>query len=322
MHAESPRLDAFPQIGVSNSEAGSASTCMRQWWYAHHPATHLAPKSLGPALTRGLLGHKALELFYLDIKAEVDYDTAAQHALDFVFEESRKAMLMADDAKLNILVRLKKILENYFEHYKSDIEHWEILDVEAFHLLEWEGENRVYLPMRIDLVIYQRGGKFKGETSPVDHKFVNDFWNNWKARLNSQLPLYIRALRTTRYKGKPAPVVRRSIVNQLRTREIANPYPHDLFKRMFIEADDNVMETVFENHLKVARKVAELKVMDPADAFQKTTAVWGSANCQFCNFKSVCATQLEGGNVDSTIDAEYQQSDYGYPTMQELKNER
>lgn len=315
--SESP----FPQIGVSNSEAAD-SGCMRKWWYAHHPAVHLAPKTMGPALTRGIIGHKVLESFYLDIKAEVDYDEAAQKAMTWLLDESRKAMLLGDSDKLESLNYLRKVLERYFEHYKSDIEHWEILDVEAFHLLEWDGEDSVYLPMKIDLVIYQRGGKFKGEISPVDHKFTNDFWNQWKLRLNSQLPLYIRALRSTRYRKVGATVVKRSIVNQIRTREIVDPYPHQLFKRAFIEADATVMRNVFDNHLKTALEVSRIKRMPPGDAFQETTAMWGSSNCQFCNFKSLCATQLEGGNVDSMVAAEYEKSTYGYPSMQELKDER
>jgi hypothetical protein len=296
---------------------------MRRWWYAHHPAVHLAPQSLGPALTRGLVGHKALELFYLDIKKGVEYDEAAQNALGFVFQESTKAMLASDVEKLEILVHLRKLLELYFEHYKDDVKYWEILDVESFHLLEWDGEKTVYLPMRLDLVVYMLDGQFRGETVPVDHKFVNDFWHQWKFRLNSQLPLQIRALRASRFAGKPAPVVRRSIVNQIRTRKVETLYASQTLRRSFIEAaDSTAMDNVFENHLKIAKRVAALKRLPAGEAFQQTEAAWGSPNCQFCHFKSLCGTQLEGGNVDMTVAAEYKKSDYGYPSMEELQNER
>jgi len=255
-------------------------------------------------------------------KEEKDYDSCAQDALNYVQSKAELAFLEMDEKKVDELNRLYRVLEMYFEHYQSDIRHWEILDVEGFHLLEWGGEDRVYLPMSIDLVIYQRGGKFKGEISPVDHKFVNDFWSPWKFRLNSQLPLYIRALRATRFSGKAETVVKRSVVNQIRTRKIEDPYPSELFRRSFIDADANAMELIFENHLKTALESAELKRLPAGEAFQKTVARWGSSDCQFCHFKSVCATQLEGGNVDMTIAAEYQASTYGYPSMKELKSER
>lgn len=314
---------SLPQLGVSNSEAVDAGLCMRRWWWAHHPEVHLAPQTLGPALTRGIVGHKALEGFYCDLKKGVEYNDAAQGALNYIFQQSTAAMMANDGDKLDILVQLKKLLEHYFEYYKDDIKYWEILDVESFHLLEWPGETGVYLPMRLDLVIYMLDGQFRGETVPVDHKFVNDFWHQWKFRLNSQLPLQIRALRASRFAGKPAPVVRRSIVNQIRTRKVETIYPAQTFKREFIEAADGAaMENVFENHLKIARRVAALKRLPAGEAFQQTEAVWGSPNCQFCHFKSVCGTQLEGGNVDMTIAAEYKKSDYGYPAKDELQRER
>lgn len=314
---------SLPQLGVSNSEAVDAGLCMRRWWWAHHPEVHLAPQTLGPALTRGIAGHKALEGFYCDLKKGVEYNDAAQGALNYIFQQSTAAMMANDGDKLDILVQLKKLLEHYFEHYKDDIKYWEILDVESFHLLEWPGEPGVYLPMRLDLVVYMTDGQFRGETVPVDHKFVNDFWRQWKFRLNSQLPLQIRALRASRFAGKPAPVVRRSIVNQIRTRKVETIYPAQTFKREFIEAADGAaMENVFENHLKIARRVAALKRLPAGEAFQQTEAVWGSPNCQFCHFKSVCGTQLEGGNVDMTIAAEYKKSDYGYPAKDELTRER
>lgn len=312
----------FPQFGVSNSEVADAGTCMRRWWFAHHPQVHLAPNSFGPALTRGIVGHKALEIFYIDLKKGVNYDDAKQGALNHVLTEAAQAAMLGDTTKVETLNWLVKLLQGYFEHYKDDLQYWEILDVESFYALEWDGESSVYLPMKLDLVIYHKDGLYAGETSPVDHKFTNDFWYSWKFQLNSQLPLYIRALRGARFAGKAAPVVRRSIVNQIRTRTVKDPVPAETYRRSFIEANDDIMQNVFENHLKVAKRLGRLKGMPAGEAFQETEAVWGSPNCQFCNFRSLCATQLEGGNVDMTVQAEYQASTYGYPSMEELKRER
>jgi len=311
----------YSQIGVSNSEV-SALTCERAWLFGYHPQLKLTPKSHGVALTRGLLGHKVLEIFYLHIKDGTEYSDAVNVAMEYLNSLAIKAYQEFDMDKLDMIKHLESILVMYFEHYEADVQNWEILEVEAFHLLEWSGQAGVYLPMRLDLTIYQKSGKFKGETSPVDHKFTNDFWNSYKLRLNSQLPLYIRSLRGARFKNKNATVVRRSIVNQIRTRSMKNPYPHDIFRRSFIEANDEGMEKVFENHLKSALKIERLKRMPVKEAYEATTAAWGSSSCQFCFFKEICATDLEGGNTDMAVIADYAKSTYGYPTMEELQSER
>jgi hypothetical protein len=307
---------AFPQIGISNSEA--TSSCERAWLYGYHPEAKLAPKSYGVALTRGLTGHKVLEDFYGAIRDGDEYD----HAVAFAMENFEKvrvdAFMEADGWKLEMLNYLKTILEAYFKHYRADIENWEILDVEEFRLLQWDGEKRVYLPMRLDMVIYQKSGKFAGEISPVDHKFVNDFWNDWKMRLNSQLPLQILTLRDSKFKGKLAPVVKRGIVNQIRTRVLKDPFPAELFRRSFVEPKRAAIEKVFQNHLKKALRQERLKRMPLAQAYEETTAEWGGPNCQFCHFKSICAVDLEGGNVATTIAAEFTKSTYGYPPFEEL----
>lgn len=313
---------AFQQIGMSNTEVSTGSGCETAWLFGFHPETNLKPKTQGVALSRGITGHEVLETFYKDIQQEAQYDDAAQNALNFLEGKKQAAFMDADGDKLEMLSFLYKLIEAYFKHYQGDIENWEILDVEAFHALTWEGEDSLYLPMRVDLTIYQKAGKFKGETSPVDHKFVNDFWNQWKIRLNSQLPLYIRAHRRTRYKGKPAPVVRRAIVNQIRTRAVKDVYPLATFRRDFVQPEGKVIEKVFENHLQLAKRLERLKRMSYAEAKEEVTAVWGSSNCNFCFFKSICATDLEDGNVQQIAQLEYERSTYGYPTMEELYRER
>lgn len=318
-HAEGS-APQFAQVGVSNSEG--TSSCERAWFFGYHPETKLAPNSFGVARTRGIVGHKVLETFYREVQQETDYDTAVNRAMEYFESERKRAFMLCDAEKLEMLNYLRKLLVMYFEHYESDIRNWEILDVEGFHLLEWEGEKRIYLPMRLDLVIYQKGGAFKGETSPVDHKFTNDFWNEYKIRLSSQMPLYIRALRASRWAGKREPVVKRSVVNQIRTRSLKDPFPSEIFRRVFVPANEHGMEKIFDNHRKKALQKARWKGMPAGEVYEETTSEWGSANCQFCDFKALCAIDLEGGNLQTTIAAEYQRSDYGYPSMEELRNER
>lgn len=311
---------ANEQIGFSNTEAGS--NCERAWLFGYHPETKLRPKTFGVALERGITGHKVLEHFYKELKETEDYDTSAQSAMNYLLEKRVAAVMALDEGKIEMLNHLAEILTAYFEHYKQDIEDWEILEVEEFHLLEWEGESSVYLPMRLDMVVRWKRGQWHGETSAVDHKFTNDFWDMWKLRLNSQQPLYMKALRASRFAGYPKPVVKRAVINQIRTRKVKELVPANTFKRSIIEADPVAMEKLFENHLKRAKRFERFKRMSYSQAHEETEANWGSQDCKFCFFKSLCATDLEGGDMRQIALHEYEESDYGYPTMEELRRER
>lgn len=313
------------QIGVSNTEVQTAYSCELQWGFGFHPDMNYQRIDMGDARTRGIIGHKALEIFYEGLKEEQDYDQCAQEALNYIQSLRVKELEAKDFANVNLLAILNWLhstLKKYFEYYRDDAKHWEILDVESFHAQEQEGEVDFYLPSRLDLVIYQKSGKFKGETSPVDHKFTHDFWQPYKANLNSQFPLYILALRAARFAGKPNPVVRRVIVNQIRTRELKNPYPHDLFERTFQAYSTLRLQKVFENHMKSAVRLAYLKRIPWEEALTEIRAALGSMACQYCDFKDLCDATFDGRDPSRTIAATLKKNEYGYPPLEEIRRER
>lgn len=313
------------QIGVSNTEVQQAYSCELAWSFGFHPEMNYQLINMGKARTRGIIGHSALEIFYKGIKDGRDYDKCAREALDYIQKlrvEELKAGDFADSERLEILNYLYSILDRYFDFYQEDVENWEILDVEAFFATEQSGEVDFYLPSRLDLVIYQKTGKFAGETSPVDHKFAYDFWNRPKQVLNSQLPLYILALRSARYAGKPKPVVRRAIVNQIRTRELASPTTWDLFKREFIPYSTQKIQAVFENHMKSAVRLAYLKRIPYEEALTEIRAALGSMSCGYCDFKDLCDITFEGKDPSDVIAATLKPNEYGYPPLEEIRRER
>lgn len=312
------------QVGVSNTEV-QQSLCEGAWLFGFHPEMNYQIREMGLARTRGIIGHSALEIFYKGIKEERNYDDCAQEALDYI-QELRVKELMAEDfadlERIEMLNYLYGILQKYFEHHRSDVENWEILDVEAFFATEQEGEVDFYLPSRLDLVIYQRTGKFAGETSPVDHKFTYDFWHRTKLIQNSQLPLYILALRSARYAGKPQPVVRRAIVNQFRTRPLKDPQPWDLFKREFQPYSTVKLNSVFDNHMKAAVKLAYYKRLPLDEAMEAIKFALGSQACQYCDFKDLCDATFEKIDPSDVIAATLKRNEYGYPSLEEIRRER
>jgi hypothetical protein len=313
------------QVGISNSEVQNAYSCELAWGFGHHPDMNYQKREFSLARERGVLFHSALETYYKCLQNGDDTDIAASEALNYVQTERVKEIKAGDFRDVERLEALNWIyetLDKYFEYYGDETKYWEILEVEAFHAMEQPGEVDFYLPSRLDLVIYQKCGKFKGETSPVDHKTTYDFWTQPKLQLNSQFPLYILALRAARYAGKPDPVVRRVIVNQIRTRKLDNPHYEDLFKRAFQPYSTIRLQKVFENHMKTAVRLAYLKRLPWQEALTEIKAALGSQSCQYCDFKDICDATFEDIDPSDVIAATLTQNDYGYPPLEVIRQER
>lgn len=313
-------------IAVSNTEAGAGNTCELQWGFGYHPEMHYTKNGLSVARDRGIVFHSALETYYKGLRDGRDPDESAQEALTQIHDERVKELKagdFADPEKLEMLNWVHETLDRYFVHYVDDHKFWEVLEVEAFHAQELPGETDFYLPARLDMTIYQKAGKFKGETSPVDHKTTYDFYNQWKLDINSQFPLYILALRAARFAGKPKPVVKRVIVNQIRTRKFkSEPTVWDLFKRDFQEYSSTRLENVRDNHLKLAVRLAYLKRLPWEEARSEIKAAFGSSACQYCDFKDLCSADFDNRPTENIIAATLKKSTYGYPPLEEIRNER
>lgn len=313
------------QVGVSNTEASNHDACELAWGFGFHPDMNYQLREMGLARKKGIIGHEALEVFYGGLKEERDYDECAQEALNHIQGLRVKELMAGDFADLdtlNLLNWLYGTLQKYFDHYRSDVDDWEILGVESFYAQEQPDEVDFYLPSRLDLVVYWKRGEFAGEVSPVDHKFNYDFWNDWKFRLNSQMPLYILALKAARFAGKPKPVVRRVVVNQIRTRQMKTMGPEDLFRRGNHAYDSERLQNVFRNHMKKAVRIAYLKRLPWDEAKDELTAALGSMACQYCDFKDICDITFQGGDPSNVIEATLKKSEYGYPPLEEIRRER
>lgn len=306
------------RLGISNSEVNEWNNCQTAWLYKYHPESLLAKKSFGPARTRGIIAHSSLETFYAEIKDGTDYSLAVEIAMDVIRREQNKASEMSDGDKLEMLRRLYSVMGKYYVHYKEDVKNWEIISTENFHAMEAEPEDDFYLPMRLDMVIYQRSGLYAGEISPVDHKTTNDWWSLVMLKLNSQLPLYIRALKENGFAGHPTPVIRRGIFNFIRTRDIKDPFPAEIFQRKFVVPEESRINNTYRNHLRIARQIAPLKKFSFAEAQEIVTLNLATNSCKFCDYNPICQATIEDEDPTFTIVAEYEESTYGYEPLEML----
>lgn len=313
------------QVGISNSEAMNSYACELAWGFGHHPEMGYTKRDATDARMRGIVGHGALETYYKGLRDGRDPDESAQEALSELQQlrvNEIKAGDFCDPKRLEMLNWLFDVLTLYFEYYEDDHKHWEILEVEGFHAQEFDDEHDFYLPSRLDVTIYQKAGKFKGETSPLDHKFTGGFWPDYKLNLNSQFPLYILALRAARFAGKPKPVVKRVIVNQINTKVTANLSPYNLFRRSFKSYTTPRLENVFNNHMKTAVKLAYYKRLPWEEFVTEARAALGSQACQYCDFKDLCDITFEGKDPSDVIEATLTKNTYGYPPLEEIRRER
>lgn len=314
------------QVGISNTEVQTAYKCELAWLYGFHPELNYQLIKMGPARLRGIIGHKALETYYKHIQAGVGHQMAKMLALAEVQAlrvEELRAGDFVDVEKLEMLNLIYKRLERFFDYRENDIENWEILEVEAFHAMKWDNEDDFYLPIRLDLTVYHKSGKFKGETTPVDHKWVYNFYKPYEVRMSSQFPLQQKALHSAKFEGKKKPVVQRTIVNMIRTRDdMKNPSDEDLFQHLDQTYSTERIEHVFKNHMKSAVRLAWIKRLPLAEAREEVQASLGSQACKFCDFRTVCDIEFDGGDPRRTIEATLKPNEYGYPPLEEIRDER
>lgn len=299
-------------FGFSSSAGTAALTCWQRWMYSHHPDYNIVPKSVGPALTRGISGHSILEVFYGSLAEGETLKSAIKDAKAEMLELCLTAAEEGDMIKAQVLSELKDVLNLYFEYYADDIDNWEILSVELRQDMPLLDPS-VYLPSRLDLVVKHKRGKFKGEITPVDHKFVYDFWPEILLQLNTQMPLYIA---TTRHKF-PDGVVKRAIVNQIRYRfkeddktPLSERPIEDVFRRDLIIPNSNEIESTIDDHTLVALNAARYSKI-PAKELRLPRAIT-KPNCEYCHFKTLCTLQRKGEDVTQLLKTEFKKNDYGY----------
>ena len=298
--------------GVSSSSATAALTCWQRWVYAHHPDYNIVPKTLGPALTRGISGHSVLEAFYAAIYDGATIKSARKDAKEELLDLALTAGEEGDPIKAQVLSELSDTLEYYFDYYSDDIETWDILSVELRQDMPLLDDS-VYLPSRLDLVAKARKGKYKGEVHPVDHKFVYDFWPEDLLTLNTQMPLYIA---TTRHQF-PNEIVKRAVVNQIRYRfKDSDKVPlrerpeSDVFRRDVITPTANEILVTLEDHTLVAKNIARYMQI-PAKDLKLPRAIT-KPNCEYCHYTTLCMVERRGDDPKHLIQAQFKKNDYGY----------
>lgn len=280
---------------ISNSEVNTFQTCERQHYYAFREA--LKPKKgHSKSLTRGIVGHEALELYYKAKRKGFSKEVCTQQLIGAVESEIPKYPEYSQE-----LYQLISVLQRYVEYYWD--EPWKILEVESTHstLL---GNSTVKYGLRLDLLVEVTSGRDKGQIIIVDHKFVYDFFNDREKQMNTQLVKYIRTLKKN---GIP---VRKAILNQIRYRQMKSADPNMLFRRDTIVTTDKESERFMEEFSKVAEDIDWLTGLSQEIHKASSRMHIDKQTCSQCAFQPLCKLNLQGLDEQPTKDMLYTHNDY------------
>ncbi|MFE1915001.1 PD-(D/E)XK nuclease family protein [Streptomyces anandii] len=291
-------------FNVSTSEVATFLTCRQRWMYAHHPSYNLEPRTLGLALTRGLIGHEALEIYYKAIshgRLEMDAREASQ---SFIMKQSLKAIQLGDGEKAKMVSTLGVTLMEYYESEQNQklLKDYNILGVEYLVTTPLPGTVDINFAGRIDLALETAKGPHRGEVSPFDHKFTYNFWPDLAIAMNAQISNYIWSLRELGYRS------RNGYLNFIRYREDAV----EKFMHAPIETNSTMRDAFINNHFEAAKQIVDLKLEPKVGLKDGVTRSTSKFNCEYCPFVMLCMTEAKGLDSTLMVKASYRRNSYGY----------
>lgn len=287
---------------VSTSEVSTFLTCKQRWMYAHHPSYHLEPRTLGEALSRGVVGHAALETYYNAVAAGKTLSEAKSSAQDYLIEQALKAMSLGDSKKSVMISSLGVVVNNYFDDAEYLLKKYDVIGVENSIIAPLPGCDNIEFAGRVDVTFQVKNGTNKGEVIPFDHKFTYNFWGENPLKMNPQINNYIWAFREQGYRS------RRGIINMLRYRENAV----NSFKQEEIPSNSSLRDVFIKNHVVAAKQIVDLKLKPKVGLDDGITRSSSKFNCEYCPFATLCYTEATGQDSTTMVKASFRPNSYGY----------
>lgn len=281
---------------ISQSEVDSFKNCKRKHYYSF--GEKLEPKKHSDSLTRGTLGHKALDAFYSHLKEfPGDWEQAAYIGTQAILEK-----VTADNTQL--IMKLQTLLTKYFMHAQETQDYYEILAVEHEFRYTIPG-TKLVIPFTPDLIWRN---KYTGKVYVVDHKFLFNFYSENAIAISPQLAKYVGLLRLMGYDVEDAQY------NMIRHRELKEG--SKLFSLQRCNLGDRKVKTYVEDQIVAMGEIADIKEL-PLDRWEQiATRTASSFNCEHCPMLELCLIDLNGGNRDLMIRTYYQPNTYGYANLE------
>lgn len=296
-------------FNVSTSEVATFLTCKQRWMYAHHPSYNLEPRTLGMALTRGVVGHGALEVYYKAIFNGKSDGDSINDAQQYIVSQTLGALKLGDSEKAQMISSLGVVLNDYYRDTKWLLDKYNILGVENIVSAPLPGAEDIFFAGRIDLTLEVASGPDKGEVIPWDHKFTYNFWSEKALKMNAQISNYVW---TVREMGSRS---RKGTINMLRYREDAK----ESFNQHEVPVNSTMRDVFIKNHVVAAKQIVELKHKDKVGLDDGITRSTSKFNCEYCPFVDLCYTEACGLESDTMVKASYRKNSYGYDNVLDVE---
>lgn len=326
--------DASGKVVMTNSILKSARRCLKATQYKYYD--RLKPKVVGQALYRGKWVHACMEAHYKGFDWEEEHKQWCGKYSKLFDEEKAKLGDLPNE--------IRNLMNGYFWHYKND-QDWKVLETEL--TIEADILDGVLFRCRVDNMVETPYGIYlvdhKTHKNLPSHEFrlldtqsplyvwaarkagypvVGFIWNYLRSRPQShwrftkQGDLYKR-IGDTDYPTARADLIAagfnpknakwRPQLDALKAirYEHGAPQTSPFFRRDTMERDAEMMKQV----LREARHTIKRLRKYP---FHKTEFVERSPNwtCdRWCDFHSICTTELAGGNVDFIRRKQFQEAD-------------
>lgn len=282
---------------VSTSEVSTFLTCKQRWMYAHHPSYNLEPRTLGTALSRGIVGHAALEAYYRTWMETQDKDKAQEAGQTYLFKKSLETMQLGDVEKSAVYSQLGSVLLEYYKSAQYILDEYEVIGVESLITAPLPGCDDIEFAGRVDLALKKRD-----EVFPYDHKFTYNFWGDTPLQMNPQINNYVWAFREKGFHS------RTGIINMLRYRDNAQ----ERFKQVEVKTNSTLREVFIRNHVEAAKVITDLWHKPKVGIEDGITRSSSKFNCEYCPFATLCYTEASGQDSTTMVKASFRKNSYGY----------
>lgn len=296
---------AFQNYAISNSEVNCYQKCRRKHMYEF--ILRLTPRNQAVALSRGIIGHTALEIYYTELKNNRDKDYAEEKALEYIDNMIAEMFRVSED--IEMLVSLRETLSIYFNSISDD---WEILAVEQDFIKEYD---EVPIGMRLDLLVRVRSGQWAGEILLVDHKFSYAKWSERDVQMNGQPYKYWQILKDNGIH------VNRMVYNIIKYRSKS-----DIVERQSLIIKPVEAAVAIADHVTIAKEIqqtrnkVEQELAEGKPEYRdKAPRVLDKYSCNMCSFTDICKAEMSGRSdaTELMIQVDYKANDYGYQLSSE-----
>lgn len=288
---------------ISNTEVTTKNIC--DVAHEFHFIKGVAPKQLPVPLYRGIIGHSALQVYYELMKEGEPVEVCRDGALAVLDKEIARIASETPEEfeQIQLIMNIRNLIKDYADVYRK--EPFRVLEVEKKYFTPVDPELDIHYGLQLDTLIEMIAGEFRGEIVVMDHKFVYNFKTALDIQMDAQLPKYIKTLQDNGYS------VSRGWFNQVRTRQMKAPRPEDLYRRSWIKSNRHETAQIWKEQAKVAREIHSIK----SDPDYEPVRTMSYITCRGCMFQGPCKSSLDGTDVSTMLQAQFEPSKYGYTDL-------